>query len=55
MARDLRSFTILALALWHDLNQKQIGAGAGMTSKRVSRILSHGEIDDEMYERLLAG
>lgn len=53
MARNLRSLVISYLALWHDLNQKEIGAAAGFGPKRVSQILKR-EIEDEMYERLLA-
>ncbi len=54
MARNFRSLLISMLALWHDLSQKQIGAGAGIPQKRVSRVLAAPEMADELFERLLA-
>jgi len=54
MARNFRSLTILILALWRDLSQKQVGAGAGIQQKRVSRILARPEMADDPYELLLA-
>ncbi len=54
MAHYFRSLIISILALWEGLSQKEIGAGAGIAQKRVSRILGGPEIEDEVFERLLA-
>jgi len=55
MARNLRSLLISILALRHGRNQKQLGAAAGMAQKEVSRYLRQEEMEDDIYERLLAG
>jgi tetratricopeptide (TPR) repeat protein/predicted XRE-type DNA-binding protein len=54
MPRNLRSFLVSILALWHDRSQKQIGAASGIPQKRVSQLLRGAEIEDEVLERLLA-
>ncbi len=54
MPRNLRSLLVSILALWHDRSQKQIGAASGVPPKRVSQLLRGEEIEDEVFERLLA-
>ena len=52
-----RQLLLSILALWCDLNQKQIGARAGIDPKDVSHYLSRkrqGELKDDVFERLLA-
>jgi tetratricopeptide (TPR) repeat protein len=53
MARKFRSLLVSILALWHDLNQKRLGAAAGIPQKRVSQLLRGAEIEDDVFERLL--
>jgi tetratricopeptide (TPR) repeat protein len=55
MAHNFRSLIIWILALFRGLNLKQVGAASGFRQKRVSRILASLEIEDEVFERLLAG
>lgn len=52
--RPFRSLLLSILALWRGLSQKEIGARVGMESKQVSYHLRRGELDDPLYERLLA-
>ncbi len=54
MPRNLRSLLISILALWHDRSQKEIGAASGIPQKRISQLLRGGEIEDEVFARLLA-
>ncbi|HYU31086.1 MAG TPA: hypothetical protein VEW48_02905 [Thermoanaerobaculia bacterium] len=54
MAHALRSLVIWFLALWNNLNLKQVGARTGIDQKEVSRILGREEIKDEDYEALLS-
>jgi tetratricopeptide (TPR) repeat protein len=54
MVRSFRALVIRFLAVWDDLSQKQISIRTGMTRKRVSRLLSLEEIEDEDFEKLLA-
>lgn len=56
MPRSFRSLTISILALWRDLSQKEIGAGAGLPQKMVSYHLRKGDLEDEaVFARLLQG
>jgi tetratricopeptide (TPR) repeat protein len=55
MARNLRSLLVSILGLRHGRNQKQIGAGAGMSQKQVSFYLRQEHLEDDILERLLAG
>jgi tetratricopeptide (TPR) repeat protein len=55
MIRSFRSLIIAILALVRGLNQKQVGARADLTQKQISFHLQRPEMDDEVYERLLAG
>jgi tetratricopeptide (TPR) repeat protein len=52
--RPFRSLLLSILALWRGLSQKEIGARVGMESKQVSYHLRKGELDNPLYERLLA-
>lgn len=52
--RRFRSLLLSILALWKELSQKELGAGVGMDSKQMSYHLRKGELDDPLYERLLA-
>jgi tetratricopeptide (TPR) repeat protein/transcriptional regulator with XRE-family HTH domain len=53
MVRSFRALVIRFLAVWDDLSQKQLSIRTGMTRKRVSRLLSLEEIEDEDFEKLL--
>jgi tetratricopeptide (TPR) repeat protein len=55
MPRSHRPLTLASLALWKDLSQKEIGAGAGIPQKQVSYYLKKEELDDAVYARLLQG
>jgi tetratricopeptide (TPR) repeat protein len=55
MPRSIRPLTLAILALWKDLSQKEIGAGAGIPQKQVSYYLRKEELDDSVYARLLRG
>lgn len=56
MPRSFRSLTISLLALWKGLSQKEIGAGAGLSQKKVSYYLREGNLEDDvLYARLLQG
>ena len=56
MPRSYRSLTISLLALVKGLSQKEIGAGAGLSQKKVSYYLREGNLeDDALYARLLSG
>jgi tetratricopeptide (TPR) repeat protein len=55
MPRSHRPLTLASLALWKDLSQKEIGAGAGIPQKQVSYHLKKEELDDAVYARLLQG
>ncbi len=55
MPRSLRPLTLAVLALWKDISQKEIGAGAGIPQKQVSYYLKKEELDDSVYARLLQG
>ena len=52
--RRFRSLLVSILAVWRGLSQKEVGARMGMDSKQVSYHLRKGELDDPLYERLLA-
>lgn len=52
--RRFRSLLVSILAVWRGLSQKEVGARIGMDSKQVSYHLRKGELDDPLYERLLA-
>ena len=56
MARRLpvRQMVVSVLALWHGVTQKEIGARTGMNQRGVSIAMNHGEMKDEMFERLIA-
>ncbi|HEY0553475.1 MAG TPA: hypothetical protein VGG20_04370 [Thermoanaerobaculia bacterium] len=54
MSRKLRSLLISMLALWHDRSQKEIGAASGIPQKRISQLLRGAEIEEDIFERLLA-
>ena len=55
MARKLtfRQLQVSVLAVWYDLNLKEIGTGAGIAQKSVSRYLRSGELSEEVFQRLL--
>lgn len=53
MALGFRSLIISILALWRDLSWKQIGAAAGLTSDRLSKILRRQDMADKEFDRLL--
>jgi tetratricopeptide (TPR) repeat protein len=55
MARrpTFRQLLVSILALWRDLNNKEIGAAAGISQKGVSGYLRKGEISDAVLEKLL--
>jgi tetratricopeptide (TPR) repeat protein len=55
MARrpTFRQLLVSILALWRDLNNKEIGAAAGISQKGVSGYLRKGEIPDAVLEKLL--
>lgn len=55
MPRPLRPLTLAILALWKDISQKEIGAGAGLPQKQVSYYLKREELDDAVFTRLLQG
>jgi tetratricopeptide (TPR) repeat protein len=55
MPRSFRPLTLSILALWKDLSQKEIGAGAGIPQKQVSYHLKKEDLDDPVYARLLRG
>jgi tetratricopeptide (TPR) repeat protein len=55
MPRSFRPLTLSILALWKNLSQKEIGAGAGIPQKQVSYHLKKEELDDSSYARLLQG
>ena len=56
MSRPYRSLTISVLALLKGLSQKEIGAGAGLSQKKVSYHLREGNLEDDvLYARLLHG
>jgi hypothetical protein len=58
MALTFRQKLLSMLAVWYDLNQKEIGARARIPPKNVSDYLRRKrrvEIKDEVFERLLAG
>jgi tetratricopeptide (TPR) repeat protein len=55
MPRSFRPLTLSILALWKDLSQKEIGAGAGIPQKQVSYYLKKEDLDDPVYARLLRG
>ena len=56
MPRSYRSLTISPLALWKGLSQKEIGAGARLSPKKVSYYLREGSLEDDvLYARLLRG
>src|SRR4051794_18951426 len=54
MPRNLRALLVSILALWHDRSQKELGAASGIPQKRVSQLLRGEEIEDEVFDRLLA-
>jgi hypothetical protein len=54
MTRKFRPLLISSLALWHDRSQKQLAAATGIPQKRVSQLLRGGEIEDDVFARLLA-
>jgi tetratricopeptide (TPR) repeat protein len=54
MPTNVPSLLISILALWHDRSQKEIGAAAGIPQKRVSQLLRGGEIETDVFARLLA-
>ena len=49
MYRSVRSLVIWFLALWNNLNLKQVGARVGLTQKQVSEILGRSEIPEEHW------
>ncbi len=51
---SLRSMIVEVLALWRDVSQKEIGAGAGIPAKQVSSQLKKPHLEDGIYRRLLA-
>jgi len=56
MAHDLRLRQLLVstLAAWHGVSRKQIAIRIGTSEANLSQYLNHREIDDELFERLLA-
>ena len=54
MIRSFRALVIRLLAVWEALSQKQIDNRTRIGRKRISRILSLEEIEDEDFEKLLA-
>lgn len=54
MVRAFRSLIVSFLARWKGLTQKEIGAAARMPPKTVSYHLKKDDLEDEVYQRLLA-
>jgi len=54
MIRTLRSLVVSFLALWRGLSQKELSSKTGIAPKRLSYLLKKSDLDDEIYERLLA-
>ena len=54
MSPNLRALLISFLARWHERSQKELAAAAGIPPKRVSLLLSREEIEDDVFDRLLA-
>lgn len=50
----VRQMVVSVLALWHGVTQKEIGSRSGMNQRGVSIAMNHGEMKDQMFERLVA-
>lgn len=54
VANKLRQLLLWILARWYRRTQKEIGVTARIPPKRVSQLLTRDEIDDDVFNRLLA-